>query len=144
MIRRPPRSTLFPYTTLFRSIWMGTQHSGLKRFEYRNGVIGGKTYTQASGLAENSVFAVYQSQDGAVWAGTLTGGVSKLKDGRFVTYTAADGLASNTVSAILETRDGTIWFATPNGLSSLSRGHWTTYTTGDGLPSNRVNCLFED
>src|SRR2546425_13275060 len=23
MIRRPPRSTLFPYTTLFRSIWHG-------------------------------------------------------------------------------------------------------------------------
>src|SRR5437870_10252422 len=25
MIRRPPRSTLFPYTTLFRS-WMGDEH----------------------------------------------------------------------------------------------------------------------
>src|SRR2546423_836368 len=24
MIRRPPRSTLFPYTTLFRSFWMGS------------------------------------------------------------------------------------------------------------------------
>src|SRR2546427_13147989 len=24
MIRRPPRSTLFPYTTLFRSLWEGT------------------------------------------------------------------------------------------------------------------------
>src|SRR5689334_24671444 len=24
MIRRPPRSTLFPYTTLFRSWWAGT------------------------------------------------------------------------------------------------------------------------
>src|SRR5438445_8186900 len=23
MIRRPPRSTLFPYTTLFRSVWAG-------------------------------------------------------------------------------------------------------------------------
>src|SRR5256885_15396250 len=23
MIRRPPRSTLFPYTTLFRSVWFG-------------------------------------------------------------------------------------------------------------------------
>src|SRR5256885_9870855 len=23
MIRRPPRSTLFPYTTLFRSVWPG-------------------------------------------------------------------------------------------------------------------------
>src|SRR5258708_16010257 len=24
MIRRPPRSTLFPYTTLFRSLWNGS------------------------------------------------------------------------------------------------------------------------
>jgi len=24
MIRRPPRSTLFPYTTLFRSLWHHT------------------------------------------------------------------------------------------------------------------------
>src|SRR2546429_6224106 len=29
MIRRPPRSTLFPYTTLFRSLW----RKGLIRFE---------------------------------------------------------------------------------------------------------------
>ena len=138
------KEVIYSITGRKNEIWLGTQHSGLKRFEYRNGVIGGKTYTQANGLAENSVFAVYQSQDGAVWAGTLTSGISKFKDGRFVTYTTADGLASNTVSAILETRDGTIWFATPNGLSSLSREHWTTYATGDGLPSNSVNCLFED
>src|SRR3712207_3903035 len=26
MIRRPPRSTLFPYTTLFRSVAIGTEH----------------------------------------------------------------------------------------------------------------------
>src|SRR2546426_3656205 len=25
MIRRPPRSTLFPYTTLFRSLWKATR-----------------------------------------------------------------------------------------------------------------------
>src|ERR1035441_7804615 len=31
MIRRPPRSTLFPYTTLFRSIRRGTA-SGLRRW----------------------------------------------------------------------------------------------------------------
>src|SRR5882762_1343935 len=138
------QEVIYSITGRKNEIWIGTQHSGLKHFEYRNGVIGGKTYTQTNGLAENSVFAVYQAQDGAVWAGNLTRGVSKFKDGRFVTYTTADGLASNTVSAILETRDGTIWFATPNGLSSLSRGHWTTYATGDGLPSNSVNCLFED
>src|SRR5690348_18030235 len=26
MIRRPPRSTLFPYTTLFRSRWISSRH----------------------------------------------------------------------------------------------------------------------
>src|SRR3712207_8372716 len=29
MIRRPPRSTLFPYTTLFRSMRWGSMHYGL-------------------------------------------------------------------------------------------------------------------
>src|SRR2546422_3996158 len=36
MIRRPPRSTLFPYTTLFRSISLATElcASGVHRFIY--------------------------------------------------------------------------------------------------------------
>src|SRR3712207_7939678 len=29
MIRRPPRSTLFPYTTLFRSFWRQIEHRGV-------------------------------------------------------------------------------------------------------------------
>src|SRR3712207_9343494 len=29
MIRRPPRSTLFPYTTLFRSLWAAQHRPGL-------------------------------------------------------------------------------------------------------------------
>src|SRR2546430_12821929 len=33
MIRRPPRSTLFPYTTLFRSRFLGGHAAGLLRSE---------------------------------------------------------------------------------------------------------------
>src|SRR2546430_12922675 len=33
MIRRPPRSTLFPYTTLFRSMTTGRIHQHLEIFE---------------------------------------------------------------------------------------------------------------
>src|SRR5256885_4024313 len=33
MIRRPPRSTLFPYTTLFRSLVHGEQHAPMHRLE---------------------------------------------------------------------------------------------------------------
>src|SRR3712207_7033614 len=32
MIRRPPRSTLFPYTTLFRSAGIGARVQGLRRY----------------------------------------------------------------------------------------------------------------
>jgi signal transduction histidine kinase len=90
------------------------------------------------------VYAVHQSADGAVWAGTLSGGVSELRNGRFITYTTADGLASNTVTSIAESADGTMWFATPNGLSSLSKSNWRTYKARDGLPSDDQNCLYED
>src|SRR3712207_3864199 len=54
MIRRPPRSTLFPYTTLFRStgIWMGYAEGG-QTLEYDleyarelNGLSGGITPAQ--------------------------------------------------------------------------------------------------
>src|SRR3712207_7685932 len=31
MIRRPPRSTLFPYTTLFRSVLLGAEQGGEDR-----------------------------------------------------------------------------------------------------------------
>src|SRR5258705_8914513 len=36
MIRRPPRSTLFPYTTLFRSI-LGANHDGQKEITQDGG-----------------------------------------------------------------------------------------------------------
>src|SRR2546422_2934207 len=35
MIRRPPRSTLFPYTTLFRSDYVKRRHLWQKRFALR-------------------------------------------------------------------------------------------------------------
>src|SRR5260370_27067193 len=46
MIRRPPRSTLFPYTTLFRS---------------------------GTGSADVPVTAIHEDTDGTLWMGTGTG-----------------------------------------------------------------------
>jgi signal transduction histidine kinase/ligand-binding sensor domain-containing protein len=126
-------------------LWVGRQEGGLTRLRSDGrGSFTAKSYTQADGLAEDSVYSVYQAQDGSVWAGTLSSGVSNLNGGKIVTYTIADGLASNTVSSVLESRDGTTWFATPNGLSALSKGHWQTYTRSEGLPSASINCLLED
>ncbi len=125
-------------------LWVGRQRGGLTRLQYKAGEFTSETYAQAQGLAQNSVYAVHQNRDGAVWAATLSGGVSRLKDGRFSTYTAAHGLLSNSVTSISESSDGTMWFATPKGLDALSNGRWQSFTAKNGLPSEDVICLLAD
>src|SRR5262249_36627195 len=61
-------------------LWIGRRDGGLTLL--RNGSVG-STYTTSQGLPENSVYSVYESRDGSVWAGTLSGGVSRLEHGRF-------------------------------------------------------------
>jgi len=125
-------------------IWVGRQRGGLTYLRYSGNSLHAKTYTQQDGLVQNSVYAVYERKDGSVWSGTLSGGVSELKDGHFTNYTTADGLASNTVSAIAEGTDGKMWFATPKGLSEFSKKGWRSYGISDGLKSDDVNCLLPD
>ncbi|HEU4894145.1 MAG TPA: two-component regulator propeller domain-containing protein [Vicinamibacterales bacterium] len=103
-----------------------------------------ESFTERDGLAQNHVFAVHRARDGAVWAGTIGRGASRLADGAFTTYTTKDGLPSNTIAAVLDTADGAVWLATPNGASVKSADGWRRYSTADGLPSNDVNTLFED
>ena len=122
-------------------VWVGRQEGGLMHFTLRQGSVKQETYTEANGLAQNSVYAVHQSRDGTVWAGTLSGGVSRLRDGAFTAYATSNGLASNSIAAIEEGADGTMWFATRGGLSALSRDRVLTYTVHDGLPSDDVISL---
>jgi signal transduction histidine kinase/ligand-binding sensor domain-containing protein len=125
-------------------VWIGRQRGGLTRLLYSPKAITTRTYTETDGLAQNSVYAVYESQDGTVWSGTLSGGVSELKEGHFKNYTITDGLASNTVSSIAEGTDGRMWFGTPKGLSELSSKGWRNYGISDGLTSPDINCLSKD
>jgi signal transduction histidine kinase/ligand-binding sensor domain-containing protein len=125
-------------------ILVGRQRDGITRVRPLGDTFLTETFTERDGLAQNQVLAVYRTRDGAAWAGTLSRGVSRLKDGAFTTYTTTAGLASNTVTAILEAADGAIWFATPNGASVKSPAGWRRYSTADGLPSNDINTLFED
>ncbi len=126
------------------SLWIGRQEGGLTHLQSIHGAMTSTTYTKANGLAQNSVYAVLEARDGTIWSGTLTAGVSALKNGRFTNYTTKDGLASNTVSSIAEAADGTLWFGTPNGLSAMSNSGWRTYRGSDGLPSEDINCLLQD
>ena len=125
-------------------LWIGRQRGGLTHLRYNGETFDATNYTHADGLVQDSVYSVYRTRDGTVWAGSLSAGVSMLKNGRFTNYTVANGLASNTVASILEASDGTVWLATAGGLSAFAGGKWRSYGTADGLPSASVNCLLED
>src|SRR2546422_2373484 len=47
MIRRPPRSTLFPYTTLFRSVGSGLRRGRKRRDALDDEIIDDRTQTEA-------------------------------------------------------------------------------------------------
>ncbi len=126
-------------------LWIGRQQGGLTHLQYNHGgVMRAQTYSEKDGLVQNSVYVVKQTTDGAVWAGTLSGGVSKFENGHFQNFTVKDGLASDTVTSIAGSPEQTMWFGTPKGLTAFSAGHWTTYGVAEELPSVVVNCLYED
>jgi len=125
-------------------IWLGRQRGGLTELTKDGELFTARTYTVRDGLAQNSAFAIHRDRDGSVWAGTVSAGVSRLKDGVFKSYSTADGLPSDAINSIVEASDGTVWLATPSGLCSFTNGHWLTRNTQDGLPSADIRSIFED
>src|SRR5258708_15402774 len=65
MIRRPPRSTLFPYTTLFRSLKRMTrpQHTGIQTFSGLSGLIRPSRVLKKSGYRSEEHTSELQSPD---------------------------------------------------------------------------------
>lgn len=125
-------------------VCVGRQHGGLTVLTEKGDSFTARTYTQADGLAQNSVYSVHRDRDGTIWAGTVSAGVSRLNGGKFTNYSDSSGLPSNAVNSIAEGFDGTTWLATPSGLASFANGHWTNHTANDGLPSSNVRTIFED
>lgn len=130
-------------------IWLGRQNGGLTVLHEtadsaESSSFAVRSYTTKQGLAQNSVFSVHCNSDGSVWAGTVSGGASLWKDGKFVNFTTVQGMPSNSINSIVASQDGTTWFATPNGLAAFSGGKWSRYSTADGLPSANVQSLYED
>src|SRR3989449_3381025 len=66
MIRRPPRSTLFPYTTLFRSLpgyFEGTQDTAYQRLERRFGTTARRTASGVFLVTRALAYCVRRSEE---------------------------------------------------------------------------------
>ena len=79
------------------------------------------SYTTANGLAEGDVAGLRLDREGALWAATEGGGVSRLKDGHIATLTSRNGLPCDTIHWTIEDDDGSFWLYAACGLVRIVR-----------------------
>jgi PAS domain S-box-containing protein len=80
------------------------------------------SYTAADGLGKGHVPGLQLDRDGALWAATEEGGLSRIKDGRVTTLTSRNGLPCDTIHWTIEDDDRSLWLYTACGLVRITRG----------------------
>jgi len=79
------------------------------------------SFTTANGLGAGEVAGLQRDGDGALWAATQHGGISRIKDGRFETLSMRNGLPCDTVHWSIEDNDRSLWINASCGLARITR-----------------------
>jgi signal transduction histidine kinase/ligand-binding sensor domain-containing protein len=79
------------------------------------------SYTAADGLGKGPVAGLRLDRDGAVWAATEGGGLSRIKNGRIATLTTKNGLPCDTIHWSIEDDHRSLWLYTACGLVRITR-----------------------
>jgi len=77
--------------------------------------------------ALGDVLAVYSDLEGAVWIGGSSGGLNRLREGRFQPFARAEGLREDSARAVYEDRARNLWFSTDESLYRLTDGQLKIY-----------------
>ena len=84
-------------------------------------------------------------REGAVWTGTVSGGVRRFAGDTSTVFTTTDGLGYTYVYDILQDRAGHMWFATFGGGASRYDGQlFQTLSREGGLADDRVRVVLQD
>ncbi len=120
-------------------LWVGTGDFGVYRDSGSRGRQDGRfVAVDHPGLADVTVDDIHQSADGAIWFATEGKGITRLRDGAYLTFTSADGLISDAVTELDETPVGKLWIGTQEGVSFLSGGRFGTLPELTGRQVSRL------
>lgn len=109
------------------TIWVGTS-AGVHEIDLATNKAR-NTFTRASGLANEYVFAIGVDKDGYKWFGTNAGGASRYRDGKWKTYFPMHGLADYWIYSFASQSNGDLWIGTWAGANrvNLRNMKFTTY-----------------
>ena len=99
------------------------------------------SYTAADGLGKGHVPGLRLDRDGAVWAATEDGGLSRIKDGHITTMTTRNGLPCNTIHWSIEDNDRSFWLYTGCGLVRIARAELDAWIAD---PTRRIETTVWD
>jgi signal transduction histidine kinase/ligand-binding sensor domain-containing protein len=79
------------------------------------------SYTAADGLGQPPVQHLQLDRDGGLWAATLNGGLSRIKDGHVATLTSRNGLPCDGTNWTIDDDEGSLWLYMRCGLVRITR-----------------------
>ena len=121
------------------TLWAGTEQ-GMAAF--RDGQF--KTCAEQNAPCSSAVSALLNGPHGALWIGTLGGGLFRLHEGQFDVFSARNGLSHDRVRALLLDHEGSLWIGTEmGGLNRLSSGKFVPISMQQGLSNNVVSSVLE-
>ena len=123
------------------TLWVGTGN-GLYRIR-DNRVI--ESVEDEARLPHTFVTAFLRGSDGGLWIGTLTGGLYRLTEGRYIRYNKLDGLPFAATWAVQESRSSGLWVGGQGGVARLRNGHFEPAPGAGSLEAEQVvAALLED
>ncbi len=117
---------------LWLGFWVGRDVSYFKDRQIR------ASYTATNGLG---IADLQLDRDGALWAATQAGGLSRFKDGRIATLTRRNGLPCDTIHWTVEDDDRSFWLYTACGLVRIVRSEMDAWIAD---PKRRIETTVWD
>lgn len=120
-------------------IWVGTDE-GVSRFD---GVSFFSLGPQ-EGFQGGPVQVLYGDGRGALWIGSVDGGLSRWQAGKLTKFKVLDGLPSDSVTALDEDKQGNLWVGTQSGLVMLQNGKLVHLAGSEIFSGKSVTTIFRD
>ncbi len=120
-------------------IWVGTDE-GVSRFDGVNFFSLGPQ----EGFQGGPVQVLYGDSRGALWIGSVGGGLSCWQRGKLQRFTVPDGLPSDSITALAEDSEGRIWVGTQAGLAAWQDGHLTSLRGAGVFSGKAITTLYCD
>lgn len=117
-------------------LWLG-HDEGVTRFDGLRFV----SFGAREGVRSGRVRVLFADRAGALWIGTVGGGLMRLAGGAFTAFGVADGLPSENITALAEDAEGWLWVGTEAGLAVHQEARFVSLPGAKEFKGRRVTAI---